>query len=177
MDKKFFLVGMPASGKSTIGKVVAAQLGYRFIDLDKVIVQNEGKEITEIFSENGEDYFRVVEQKCLNQILDLNVPLVLATGGGAPCFFDNMKKMNKAGTTIFLDVPIEDLVNKLKTKGTKKRPLLKDIAHEGLELELLKKYEHRKKFFEQSDISLRQNFGDTAERVNQVILAIRSLEE
>jgi len=177
MDNKYFLVGMPASGKSTIGKLVAAQLGYRFIDLDKVIVEKEGMEITEIFSKNGEPYFREVEKKCLNELLLQEDMFVLSTGGGAPCFFDNMQKMNKAGTTIFLDVPINDLYKKLMSKGTKKRPLLKDISSESLHQELVKKHEERRKFFIQSDICLQQDFGDTKKRVNQVIFAIKSLEE
>jgi len=177
MREKLFIVGMPGSGKSTIGNLLAKQLGYDFIDLDEVIVSKEGKEITEIFKDQGEDYFRQVEKTCLGEVLEREEEFVLATGGGAPCFFDNMERMNASGITIFLDVPVEDLYNKLKTRGTNKRPLLKNISDSDLRSELERKYKDRKKFFERSKICLQQRLDEVSVRVNQLIFAIESLEE
>jgi shikimate kinase len=177
MNKKIFFVGMPGSGKSTIGKHVAMQLGYDFIDLDDVIVSNEGREITEIFKDEGEEYFRNIEHQYLVELIEKKESFILATGGGAPCFFDNMERMNQSGITIFLNVPIEDLYNKLKTKGTDKRPLLKNISASDLLSELKQKFEVRQKFFEQSRIIIPQRLGHVVRRVNQVIAAIQSLEE
>ena len=87
--KNIFLVGMPSSGKSTLGRRLARALGYRFADLDKLIVQDQKRTIPEIFASEGEDYFRKVEQRIL-RATQQNRSLVVATGGGAPCFFDNM---------------------------------------------------------------------------------------
>jgi len=174
---KYFLVGMPASGKSTIGKLIAKQLGCKFIDLDEEIVAQEGVGITEIFSKKGEAYFRKIERKHLQDLIKQNDEFILATGGGAPCFFDNMELMNTHGVTIFLNVAVEDLFNKLANKGTHKRPLLKNISHADLLSELTSKYNDRKKFYKKSRISIEQNIGEVTDRVNQVIFAIKTLEK
>lgn len=175
-NKKYFLVGMPASGKSTIGTLLAKQLGFEFIDLDKVIVENEGLSITEIFQSKGEDYFRQVESKYLLDLIDRNQGFILATGGGAPCFFDNMDAMNRSGITIFLNVSVDDLFTKLSKKGVNKRPLLKNVSKDDLFEELKNKLEDRKKYYEQSQICLEQKISDVTNRVNQVIFAINTLE-
>lgn len=174
---KYFLIGMPVSGKSTIGKIIARQFNVKFIDLDEVIVENEGVAITEIFKTRGEDYFRKLERKCLLNQINLKDDFVLATGGGVPCFFDNMALMNKNGVTIFLNVSVDDLFKKLSKKGTQKRPLLKDLSNDDLYLELENKLNDREKYYKQSKICLDQNLNDINERVNQVIFAIKSLKE
>jgi shikimate kinase len=173
----YFLVGMPASGKSTIGNLVARQLGLNFFDLDSMIVEMEGALITDIFKDHGEEYFREVEKACLMEFVQGHTNYVLATGGGAPCFFNNMELMNKNGTTIFLNVDLDDLYQKLSAKGTQKRPLLKDKSPEELYQELTSKYRHRKHFYLQSKICLDQRLSDITERANQVIFAIKTLEK
>lgn len=174
---KYFLVGMPASGKSTIGKLIAKQLGYKFIDLDELIVEQEGLAITEIFSKKGEAYFRKIERKQLQDLINQNDGFILATGGGAPCFFNNMELMNTHGVTIFLNVAVDDLFKKLAKRGTQKRPLLKNISRSDLLSELTNKYNDRKKFYNKSKISIEQNLGKITDRVNQVIFAIKTLEK
>ena len=174
---KYFLVGMPASGKSTIGKLLAGQIGLKFIDLDAIIVENEGMDITEIFKSKGEDYFREVERKYLQAQISSSGSFVMSTGGGAPCFFDNMVRMNEAGITIFLDISLDDLYGKLLKKGTQKRPLLKDISHADLYKELEAKLTYRKAYYEKSNICLSQNLGNIYDRVNEVVNAIEVLKE
>lgn len=175
--RKYFLVGMPASGKSTIGKLLAGQLRLDFYDLDKIIVEKEGKLITDIFEIHGEKYFRDVEKKCLEEFIEKEDNYILATGGGAPCFFNNMQLMNETGITIFLNVDIDDLYNKLAVKDNYKRPLLKGKSPEQLKEEIYSKYEERKIFYDQSKICLDQRLSDVNDRVNQVIFAINTLEE
>lgn len=174
---KYFLIGMPASGKSTIGKLIAKQLGYKFIDLDELIVEQEGLAITEIFRKKGEAYFRKIERKQLQDLINRNDGFILATGGGAPCFFNNMELMNTHGVTIFLNVAVDDLFKKLAKRGTQKRPLLKNISRSDLLSELTNKYNDRKKFYNKSKISIEQNIGKITDRVNQVIFAIKTLEK
>ncbi len=176
-EKKYFLVGMPASGKSSIGKLLAKQLRLEFHDLDDIVVEKEGIPITEIFEVKGEEHFRTLERDNLKEFVEKQKDYILATGGGAPCFYDNMEIMNKHGITIFLDVEIEDLYNKLLIKGTHKRPLLKDKTPKQLQKELYDKYEYRKTFYDQSRICLQQRLSDINDRVNQVIFAIKTLEK
>ena len=176
-NQRYFLVGMPASGKSSVGRLLAKQLRLKFDDLDDIIVANQGMPISDIFELKGESYFRELEKECLYKYIEHEDNYILATGGGAPCFFDNMEFMNKHGITIFLDVEIEDLYQKLLIKGTRKRPLLKGKSPKQLRQELFDKYEHRKTFYSKSRICLKQRFSDKNDRVNQVIFAIRTLKE
>lgn len=168
---------MPASGKSTLGKLLAKQLETPFFDLDNEIVRAEGLEITEIFSSKGENYFRAIERKCLLELINTPGGFVLATGGGAPCFYDNMLRMNNHGITIFIDVGVDDVYKKLLIKGIHKRPLLKNREDQDLFAELKSKLFERKEFYEQSKICVKQNLGEITNRVNQIIFAIKALKE
>ncbi len=176
-NKKYFLVGMPASGKSTIGRLVAGQLDLNFFDLDNIIVEQEGTTIAEIFKNKGEEYFRQLERTNLQELMKVKDGFVLATGGGAPCFFNNMELMNKHGITIFLNVEVDELFRKLSKRGIQKRPLLSDLGDDELYSELKNKLEIRRKYYAQSRICLDQGLGDITQRVNQVIFAIKTLEK
>ena len=123
-SKRIFLVGMPGSGKSTIGKLLAEELHINFIDLDTAIEERELMQITEIFDTRGEDYFRKVESGVLRSIIENEQALVMSTGGGTPCFYDQMKLLNQAGVTIYLRAPVNILIE--RTAENTKRPLLRD---------------------------------------------------
>ena len=88
---KIVLVGYMASGKSSVGKVLADNFGYSFIDLDEYIEYKEAASITEIFTQKGEIYFRIKEIEYLKEILSLEKNIILSVGGGAPCYGENMK--------------------------------------------------------------------------------------
>jgi shikimate kinase len=120
---KIFLIGLPGSGKTTLGKKLAVKLGLSFFDLDLQIEQAEQSAISEIFSKKGEDYFRKVEAQVLSEFCTSTDGLVLSTGGGAPCFHGNLEKMNAAGQTVFLDVPSKEIMNRLLRTNLAKRPL------------------------------------------------------
>lgn len=121
---RIFLVGYMCAGKTTIGTELAQKLGYRFIDLDQYIEQQQGKSVSAIFAEKGEAYFRQLERQALADMF-LQENVVIATGGGTPCQGDNMKLMNQNGTTVFLNPSIDQLVERLEI-GKSTRPLLKD---------------------------------------------------
>src|SRR5215216_5287440 len=106
---KIYLIGMPGSGKTTLGKQIAEDLGFPFIDLDTEIENREGKSISEIFSHKGEDHFRVLESTLLKELSSSSHNVVIATGGGAPCYFGGMETMNATGLTVFIDVPLDDI--------------------------------------------------------------------
>ncbi len=125
-----FLTGMMGSGKSTVGKRLAEKLDFSFVDMDSLIEQKTGKSIPEIFQEEGEPFFRNVEQK-LTESPELNRDQqVIATGGGFPMCEYNRKWMQSRGITIWLQVSPETIAKRLK--ATVNRPLLPspiDINH------------------------------------------------
>lgn len=149
--KNIFLIGLPSSGKSTLGKKLARTLRYRFVDLDKLIEKDQGMTIHEIFTTRGEDFFREVESRLLKETV-ANRKIVVATGGGAPCFFDNMDFIKEAGISIFLDVPPSELARRIENHGKDDRPLLSGAV--SLETELAQKYAKRLPYYSRADLVL-----------------------
>lgn len=149
--KNVFLIGMPSSGKSTLGRKLARALNYRFVDLDKLIVKDQKKTIPELFKENGEDYFRVVESRLLHQTRP-NQWLVIATGGGAPCFFDNMAFIKSNGISVFINVSPAELAHRILQHGKDDRPLLSGVTQ--LEHELDLRLQNRLPFYTQADFTV-----------------------
>lgn len=128
--KPIFLIGYMGCGKSTMGRAVSALTGVPFIDLDNYIEQRFHLTVKEIFAQRGEDGFRDVERRMLQEVADFE-DVIVACGGGTPCFFDNMEYMNTHGTTVFLNTPIDRLHSRLM-RGRHKRPLIADKDDEEL---------------------------------------------
>ena len=143
---------MPSSGKSTIGKQLAKELHYRFTDTDKLIIRQEGRSINDIFAQQGEDYFRRVESAMLHSIRP-GSSLVVATGGGVPCFFDNLAYMKATGISVFLDVDPDILVQRMLAHAIADRPLYQQNDPTLLE-NLRKRYMDRLPFYSQADITI-----------------------
>jgi len=124
---KIILIGYMGSGKSAIGTVLGKALEIQFVDLDKYIESTEGKVISEIFKSKGEMYFRAVERKCLEQLMEKPEPLVLSLGGGTPCYYDNMDYLlsMQNTTSIYLSANINTLSHRLFNEKDS-RPM---IAH------------------------------------------------
>ncbi len=133
-----FLIGLPGSGKTTLGKQLANVLKFKFIDLDTVIENTREKTIPEIFKTDGEDQFRVFEKEALHSSIKRN-NVIISTGGGTPCFFDNMEQMNASGTTLFIDVTPNELINRMSGDGQADRPLLSGKSEIELKAELEEK--------------------------------------
>jgi shikimate kinase len=149
----FFLLGMPGTGKSSIGKNVAKMLDFNFIDLDKMIEKKSDSSIAEIWQKFGEDYFRNLESKTLKEISVLQNTLV-SCGGGTPCYFENIKWMNASGTTIYLELPTAILRKRLFEKR-ENRPMFSQLKTvEELELKLNEVYNARKSFYETAHHSI-----------------------
>jgi len=151
---KVFLLGLPGSGKTTLGRRLAATLQLPFIDLDKEIERTEGKLIREIFAEKKEDYFRQLESAELKKWCNKTDDFVMATGGGAPCFFDNIEVINRSGKSIFLDVPASEIVRRMSRGPIEKRPLLAAGGKDGLKdsIEFLRT--NRLSYYKQASITL-----------------------
>lgn len=127
---RIYLIGYMGAGKTTLGAPLAKALGLSFVDLDLFIENRYHKSVNEIFTQMGEDRFRKIEQIILKEVSNFE-NVVISTGGGTPCFFDNMELMNSSGVTIYLDVSIEKLFQRLVV-GKWKRPKLKDKLDEEL---------------------------------------------
>ena len=127
---RIFLIGYMASGKTSTGKLLAAQLGLKFVDMDAHIVEKSGKTIPEIFSVLGEESFRKLEREALQEMAKIE-NAVISTGGGAPCFFDNIEYMNTHVLTIYLKYSPEQLTARLSVHP-EKRPLVAAQKPENL---------------------------------------------
>lgn len=125
-----FITGYMASGKTTLGKQLAASLDYHFIDLDDLIEKSTGSTIADYFKQFGEDSFRKKEREILLDCL-YEDRTVIATGGGTACYADNMDIMNEKGITVYIDTPVETILQRLRSE-IQYRPLLKDIPGEQL---------------------------------------------
>lgn len=149
--KRIFLVGYMGAGKTTVGKDLARRAGLTFIDLDFYIEGRYHKLVSEIFAERGEEAFREIERKMLHEVAEFEDVLV-STGGGAPCFFDNMDFMNGCGTTIYLKVSVEELAKRLEMcKHT--RPVLKGRSGGELRDFISDSLEKRNPFYTQATLT------------------------
>jgi shikimate kinase len=149
MTTTIFFIGFMGCGKSYVGKKVADQLGYKFVDLDAYIVENEGLSIFEIFEKYDENHFRLLEKKYLAHFFN-EKNTVVATGGGAPCFFDNLEKMNENGLTIYLFANTNILFERLE-KERNHRPLLKGKSDDELKDFIAQKLNERSSFYDQAE--------------------------
>ena len=143
------------SGKTTFGRVIAGQLSYRFLDLDELIENETGKRIPDLFSELKEDGFRRIEKDVLLQHLD-DQDTVIATGGGTPCFSNNMELMNQRGITVFLDIGPETIYARISGEAHL-RPILKNISRENRFSFIINHLEERKFYYNQAKVILKRD--------------------
>ncbi len=145
---KVFLVGFMGSGKTTIGKKLANYLKCDFIDLDKLIETKVGMSIVQYFELHGESAFRDLEREVL-QKTDFPENVIIATGGGAPCFGDNMSWMNENGLVAYLSLSAKALASRLENSKTD-RPLIRNLKGDELEGFISTKLAEREPFYNQS---------------------------
>jgi shikimate kinase len=155
---KIFLIGFMGCGKSTLGRKLSNALNLTFIDLDTFLEEKFYRTIPQIFAEEGEDGFRKKERNVLEEVSSFD-DVIVATGGGAPCFYNNMELMNDSGFCIFLDIETQTLVNRLLNARIE-RPLIKgkspEELYEFIEMMMLKRrpfYEKARYILKGSEIS------------------------
>ncbi|MCU0450380.1 MAG: shikimate kinase [Bernardetiaceae bacterium] len=150
---RIYLVGLPGSGKTTMATMLANRLVYQPIDLDDLVQQAEGLSIPEIFAQHGEDYFRQKEKEALKRTFAMS-RVVVATGGGTPCFGDNMAQINKNGLAVFLNIPLAVIAGRLGRQAGQ-RPLLHQAEEDEDLVEQLKAlYKKRFSFYDQAEVSV-----------------------
>lgn len=163
-----FLTGFMGCGKTTLGKKLASKLNWPFIDLDAVLEQQAGVAIAEYFSTHGEDAFRQLESSVLKEF-DYPADAIVSTGGGLPCFFDNVAWMNAHGHTVYIRLTPKALASRLEN-NKEDRPLLRHKHGDELVSFIESKLAEREPFYTQAehiaeglnitpDVLLKQIFG------------------
>ena len=148
--RRIFLIGFMGAGKTTIGTKLASLMKLSFIDLDFFIENRYHKTVRQIFEEKGEDAFRKMEQKTLQEVAEFE-DVIISTGGGTPCFYQNMLFMNEKGTTVYLKVSTAKLIQRISLNKSA-RPVLKDYVDNELNLFVEETLSKRSQFYEQAQI-------------------------
>ena len=147
IKRNIILIGMPASGKSTVGKLLSKKISYEYYDADKYLERKENVKISTLFSEKGEEYFRNLETKYLRELSQKN-GIIISTGGGAVKREENMEILKEKGIVVFLSRKIEDIAK----ENHEARPLLQDINN------IYKLYDERIELYKRySDIIIENN--------------------
>ena len=151
---KIFLIGLPGSGKSTVGKSLTTLINSVFVDLDKEIEKEDQRPVHEIFQLRGENYFRQLETNALKRWCEKPDSFVMATGGGAPCFHGNMELMNAVGITVFLDVAASEITARMSRSNLQERPLLAGLSRDQMKDKIEFLRTHRLPFYKQATLTI-----------------------
>jgi shikimate kinase len=167
-----FFIGFMGSGKSHEARKLASALDIPCVDLDEEIEKEGGKSIVAIFEKEGEDSFRQLESDILHRLVSnientIGKKAVIACGGGTPCFHENMKFMNEKGITIWLNPPVEILVERLRNE-TEHRPLVKAKEGQSLNGFITLKLKEREQFYSQARFNIRDSEIDTKDLINLI---------
>ena len=162
-SRLYFLIGFMGSGKSMLSRGVSELIDVLTVEMDEEIESAAGMSINEIFATRGEEEFRLLEKEILHDIIarhrDSDVPVLISTGGGAPCFFDNMDVMNRTGTTIFLNLSAERLTGRLGSKSAD-RPLIKDKDLDEIREYISASLHKRMPFYIQARLQINMIYDD-----------------
>ncbi|WP_236976573.1 shikimate kinase [Membranihabitans maritimus] len=170
-----FLIGFMGSGKTHLAKHVSGILTGKVIEMDSEIEKKYGAKIKDIFSEKGESYFRELEREVLYEIIATNIhstaPVLISTGGGTPCFYDNMEVMSGAGTTLYLRPSNIVLLRRLE-KEKEERPLIRNKTRDEILEYIKQKVNEREKYYLKADIvfnPVNPDIGNLAQLVKEII--------
>lgn len=167
---RIFLTGYMGSGKSTLGKRLANRLGLTHLDLDEYFEQKFKTSITLFFERFGEDSFRKLEHEVLKEVICTHDSIVISTGGGTPCYFNNMEMMNSYGKTVYLKLPANVLASRLSNSPFRyRRPKLKGLDKSALLETVTCHLKEREPFYIQSAVIV-DAFNMKAEDVIETII-------
>lgn len=150
MKERIYLIGFMAAGKTTVGRKLAAELGYRFLDLDDFFEERYKIDIHTFFGKYGEKLFRSLEHERLMKTFDMK-KVVVATGGGTPCYLDSMEEINKNGTSVYLEMTPKAIASRLET-AARKRPLVEGKSGEDLIRYIQEKMEERIPYYKKAQL-------------------------
>ena len=166
---RIFLTGYMGAGKTTLGKAFARQMNIPFVDLDWYIEERFHKTVGELFTERGETGFRELERNMLHEVAEFE-NVVISTGGGAPCFFDNMDFMNRTGKTVFLDVHPDVLFRRLRV-AKQQRPILQGKEDDELKAFIVQAlfYHQAQYIFNADELEDRWQIETSVQRLQQLL--------
>ena len=160
---RILLVGFMAAGKTTLGKALANDLGLQFVDLDHYIENRYHCTVAQLFAERGEEAFRQIERNMLHEVAEFE-DIVISTGGGTPCFFDNMDYMNAQGITVFLEASPEVIYTRL-TIARVQRPLVKGKTADELRQYITEMLERRAPYYTRATHTFNANHLEDSRQV------------
>lgn len=156
---RIFIVGYMGAGKSTIGKRLARKLDLPFIDLDDAFEEKYHYSIPNFFDHFGEDKFRDFEQELLKEVIEDNQDVVISTGGGTACYFDNMDLMNEAGLSVYLKMSPMSISHRLKM-ARKLRPVIREVHHDDMLEFIEEQLSIRGKYYDKAQLIVKgENFN------------------
>jgi len=171
---RIFLIGYMGAGKTTLGKAFARYLNIPFVDLDWYIEERYHKTVSELFAEMGEAGFRELEKNMLHEVGEIE-NVIISTGGGTPCFFDNMEYMNTHGTTVFLEAS-PDVLHRRLSVATQSRPILQGKTEKELYQFIVEKIAERMQYYSQAQhifnadqLENRWQINDSIERLREIL--------
>ena len=163
---RVYLIGYMGCGKSRLGRLLSEHMGIQFIDMDDYIEERNCKTVPQLFADHGEEGFRKRERKALEELAEFT-DVIIATGGGAPCFFDNIDLMNKTGKTVFLNIDPAILADRFMNSKTE-RPLIKGKSREELVAFIDETLKKRKQFYSQAQVEITEP-DLSLERIQEMI--------
>lgn len=166
-QQNIILIGYMASGKTTVGKALSKLTGWNFIDCDNIIAEREGSSCADIIRTKGETYFRNLERQILSS-LSATPSMIIATGGGMPCYQDNMELINQMGISYFLHRIPEDLAIRLELTGIHTRPLLQGKTGQELIQHVTQQLHQRLPYYQKAHHTIHAH-GDDDEQIAHTI--------
>ena len=170
---RIFLTGYVGAGKTTLGKAFARKLNLPFVDLDWYMEERFHKTVGELFVERGEAGFRELEKNMLHEVGAFE-DVVISTGGGAPCFFDNMDFMNRNGKTVFLNVHPDVLFRRLRV-AKQQRPILQGKQDDELKEFIIRALEKRTPFYSQAQYVFNADELEDRSQIEKSVEKLRDL--
>lgn len=173
MQFPIYLIGYMAAGKTTVGKLLAERLGWHFVDLDDAFAEIHGKTPAEYIREYGIEDFRYKEKYVVEDLAELPIEKVIyATGGGYPCWEDNMECLQELGTSIYIKWKPEHLAQRLMLTDLNERPILQGRTKEELLQFITPQLEAREPFYEKADYVVEAPVKDVAKEDDKNIAEI-----
>ncbi|MBR3455201.1 MAG: shikimate kinase [Bacteroidaceae bacterium] len=171
--RRIILIGYMGAGKTTIGRILGRNTGLEFFDLDWYVEDRYRTTIPKLFEEKGEDAFRQLEQRMLHEVGEFE-DVVISTGGGTPCFFDNMAFMNRQADTVYLKAEPEVLQKHLMM-GKSKRPLIQGKSPDELIAFIRESLAVREPFYAQAKYTLPIDLLTTKGKVQETVQTLQKM--
>lgn len=169
---RILLIGFMAAGKTTLGKALARDLGLQFIDLDHYIENRYHSTVSQLFADRGEEGFRQIERNMLHEVTEFE-DVIIATGGGTPCFYDNMEYMNSKGITVFLKASVDVIYTRL-TIARVQRPLVKGKTADELRQYIADMLEMRSPYYIRAHHTFCADYLENTQQVSDSVQRFKS---